>query len=956
MAARTRAESAIEDPREPVPLLLRELHSRVEGLSEREAERRLLVYGRNELVRRGGKRWTREVVNQLTHPLALLLWAAALLAFASGGAVLGSAIVAVVLLNGAFAFAQERQAERAIEALRSYLPQQAIVVREGRRRTVEAAELVPGDVLLVAEGDRISADARLLEGAVEIDLSTLTGESQPVFRSAELWDTAGPLIEARDLLFSGSACVGGEAKALVVHTGMQTELGRIAALTERVETDPSPLERQVRQVAWLIAGVAVAAGLLFLPIGWQLAGLPLGDAVNFTIGLIVANVPEGLLPTITLALAVGVAQLARRNALVKRLSAVETLGSAAVVCTDKTGTLTENRMRPSRIWTPLGELNLEQQVDLDEAMDANPVLGFLGRTVAACSSAELAPERSGKSRGEATEIGMLEAARALGIDVDVARREHRRLVLYRFDPKLRLMSTVDEREDGGITVHVKGAPEEVLERSTMIGGEADHLLITDADRRAVLAILERYAADGLRVLAVARRRLPDGSDPPRSREDAERELCLLGMVALFDPPRREVADAVASCRAAGIRILVVTGDYGPTAAEIARRVGIADDGYVITGETLEGMSDRDLDLLLRERRELIFARASPDAKLRIADALRAEGLVVAMTGDGVNDAPALRRADIGVAMGLTGTDVAREAATMILTDDNFATIVHAIEAGRQVFDNIRKFILYIFAHATPEIVPFLVFALSGGAIPLPLTVLQILAIDLGTEILPALALGREPAEPGLMSRPPRPRSQGVITRGLLYRAWVFLGLIEAALVMGGFFFVLATAGWVPGADVSAGSPLHADYLRATTMTFAGIVACQIGTAMAARTERASLKDVGVFTNRFLLIGLASEIVFAAMLIYLPPLQAVFGTAPLRPVDLAILLTFPPIVWGADELRRARARRDSRSAIAPRGGSTGPPPSRARAVVTPSTPTPSAVLPGRARCGAQDHRG
>jgi calcium-translocating P-type ATPase len=914
MAVATPVQSAIEDPREPLPRLFRELRSQPEGLSDREAERRLLVYGPNELVRRSGRRWPHEIANQLVHPLALLLWGAAALAFASGSPVLGAAIVAVILLNGAFAFAQERQAERAIEALRGYLPQQAVVVREGRRRTVEAVDLVPGDVVLVVEGDRISADARLLEGAVEVDLSTLTGESQPVLRSAEWRDTTGPPIEARDLVFSGSACVGGEAKAIVVRTGMQTELGRIAALTERVEAEPSPLERQVRQVAWLIAVVAVAAGLVFLPIGWQVAGLPLGDAVNFTIGLIVANVPEGLLPTITLALAVGVAQLARRGALVKRLSAVETLGAAAVVCTDKTGTLTENRMRPSRVWTPLGELDLERPVDLRAETAVNPLLGFLGRTVAACSSAELAPERTGKSRGEATEVGMLEAAQALGTDIGVARREHRRLALNRFDPKLRLMSTVDEREDGGITVHVKGAPEEVLERSTMIGGPDDHVPITAADRDAVLQVLERFASDGLRVLAVARRRLPDGSQPPARREDAERDLCLLGLVALFDPPRPEVADAVASCYAAGIRILVVTGDYGPTAAEIARRVGIADDGaLVVTGEKLDELSERDLGLLLSERRDLIFARTSPEAKLRIADALRSQGLVVAMTGDGVNDAPALRRADIGVAMGVTGTDVAREASTMVLTDDNFATIVDAIEAGRQVFDNVRKFILYIFAHATPEIVPFLVFALSGGAIPLPLTVLQILAIDLGTEILPALALGREPAEPGLMSRPPRPRSEGVITTALLSRAWIFLGLIEAALVMGGYFLVLATAGWAPGDDVSTGSPLHDDYLRATTMTFAGIVACQIGTAMAARTERASLRDVGVFTNRFLLIGLASEIAFAALLIYVPALQVVFGTAPLRPVDLAILLTFPVIVWSADELRRARARRSGRAA-------------------------------------------
>jgi magnesium-transporting ATPase (P-type) len=423
----------------------------------------------------------------------------------------------------------------------------------------------------------------------------------------------------------------------------------------------------------------------------------------------------------------------------------------------------------------------------------------------------------------------------------------------------------------------------------------------------VLATVERYARRGLRVLAVARRAIPEGAVPDR-REDAETGLELLGLVALFDPPRPEVAGAVARCHRAGIRIVVITGDYGPTAAEIARRVGIGgSDTRVVTGSELDGMSESRLDRLLAGGEELIFARSSPEAKLRIADAFRARGDVVAMTGDGVNDAPALRRADIGVAMGLTGTDVAREAATMVLTDDDFATIVAAIEAGRQVFDNVRKFILYIFAHATPEVVPFLVFALSGGAVPLPLTVLQILAIDLGTEILPALALGREPAEPGLMDRPPRPRGEGVIRRQLLTRAWLFLGGIEAALVLGGFFFVLLRAGWRPGDAVTAGHQLHGVYLEATTMTFLGIVACQVGTAVAARTDHASLRSVGLFTNRLLLWGIASELLFAAALVALPPLRAAFGTRPVGVPELGLLLLFPLLVWGADELRRAAPR-------------------------------------------------
>jgi magnesium-transporting ATPase (P-type) len=562
-------------------------------------------------------------------------------------------------------------------------------------------------------------------------------------------------------------------------------------------------------------------------------------------------------------------------------------------------------MRAERVWTPLGDTRLGAGDASAAASD--PVLGLLGRAIAACSTAELDPDRAGRSRGEATEVGLLEAARALGIDVDVARRAHRREILYRFDPKLRLMSTVDRREDGGLTVHAKGSPEEILARATSIAGPDDHVPMTGADRRLVLETMERYASQGLRVLAIARRRLPPGSEPPARREDAERELCLLGLVALFDPPRPEVAGAVAECHAAGIRIMVVTGDHGLTAAEIARRVGIGDGSRVVTGAELDELSEDDLDRLLAEG-EPIFARAAPETKLRIADALRANGEIVAMTGDGVNDAPALRRADIGVAMGVTGTDVAREAATMVLTDDNFATVVAAVAAGRRVYDNIRKFILYIFAHATPEVVPFLAFALSGGAIPLPLTVLQILAIDLGTEVLPALALGREAAEPGSMSRPPRPRSEPAIRRDLLVRAWVYLGLVEAALVLVSFLVVLRHAGWSPGDAVGAGTALHHAYLEATTMTFAGIVACQIGTAVAARTERASLRSIGLRSNAMLLWGIAFEIVFAAAVIYAPPLQDLFGTAALGPAELAALATFPVVVWGGDELRRAVVRR------------------------------------------------
>jgi magnesium-transporting ATPase (P-type) len=403
--------------------------------------------------------------------------------------------------------------------------------------------------------------------------------------------------------------------------------------------------------------------------------------------------------------------------------------------------------------------------------------------------------------------------------------------------------------------------------------------------------------------------LPAGATAPARREAAERELTLIGLVAMLDPPRPEVPAAIERVHRAGIRVYVVTGDNGLTAAAVAGRVGIGADGMrVITGTELDRMSEPQLDDLLGSGSEVVFARSSPEAKLRIADALRSKGQVVAMTGDGVNDAPALRRADIGIAMGRTGTDVAREAATMVLTDDNFATIAAAVESGRRVYDNVRKFICYIFTHAVPEVVPFLIFALAGGAVPLPLTVMQILAIDLGTDTLPALALSREPAEPGLMDRPPRSRTQGVISGAMLARAWGFLGLISATLVMTGFFLTLRHAGWQPGAPTGPGTPLNHAYRQATTVAWLGIVACQVGTAFAVRTDHASLRSVGVFTNRPLLAGIAVALAFAAALIYVPVLQAFFGTAALTPAQLAIVAPFPIIVWGADETRRWLIRR------------------------------------------------
>ena len=897
------------DPLRPLAELFRDLRTSPAGLSAREAARRQVVYGPNELTRSRARRWPRELLAQFTQPLAILLAAAAVLAWVGGTPALSIVVVAVIVLNAAFAFVQEMQAEHAVEALAAFLPATARVVRDGARCEIPARDLVPGDVQVITEGDRVCADARIIEGTVELDLSAMTGESQPASRSAGATEVSGSLLQARDLVFSGTTCTGGEASTVVTRTGMHTELGRIAALSQRGKAEPSPLERQVRRATWIIAFVAVVVGVAFLPAG-LVAGLGWTAAISFSIGLLVANVPEGLLPTITLALAVGVRELAHRGAVVKRLAAVETLGSTTVICTDKTGTLTENRMQVTQVWVPGAEFDATKPIN-------DLRVRLLAVSAIACTTAQGPNDAQPAGSGDSTELALLRMADDLGIGIDAGAREAARRRLFHFDADLKRMTTVDaEPGDGSgtVAIHMKGALETVLPCCTqLLDAAGEPGTLDDEVRQELGRALDRYATGGLRVLAVARRTLRTGQPVPQNREDAETDLALIGLVAMVDPPRAGVADAVARAHKAGMRINVITGDYGLTAAEIARQVGIGAQGRrIVAGEDLERMSEADLDTLLAGGEEIVFARTSPEAKLRICQALRANGEVVAMTGDGVNDAPALRHADIGIAMGRSGTDVAREAATMVLTDDNFATIVDAVDAGRRVFDNVKKFVLYIFAHAVPEVVPFLIFALSGGRVPLPLTVLQILAIDLGTETLPALALGREPAEPGLMSRPPRPRNQGVIDRALLVRAWGLLGVISAVLVMAGFFYTLWRGGWHPGDATGSGTALHHVYLQATSITFTGIVACQIGTAFAARTDRASLFTIGLLTNPLLLWGIAFELTFSAALVYTPPLQHVFGTASLAPMQLVILVPFPIIVWGVDELvRRARRQRGRR---------------------------------------------
>ncbi|MFZ1912963.1 MAG: cation-transporting P-type ATPase, partial [Propionicimonas sp.] len=652
----------------------------------------------------------------------------------------------------------------------------------------------------------------------------------------------------------------------------------------------------------------------------------------FALGMIVAFIPEGLLPTVTLSLAMAVQRMSKQHALVKKLSAVETLGRTTVICSDKTGTLTQNEMTVCNLWlasgsyevtgrgyAPVGDVQRDG-TSVSAAQDVDLLRLLSG--AALCSDARLVPPNAEIDRytvlGDPTEACLGVVAVKAGIDVASLQREQPRIRELPFDSRRKRMTTIHQLarpEDGSSRVaYVKGAPKEVLGLCSTV--ERNHVRspLSDRDRSDVMAANDGFARDGLRVLAVAYRLLGrDGDRLPTladlTQDVVEQELTLIGLVGMADPPRTEVAEAVATCRRAQIRIIMVTGDYGLTAESIAKRVGIVAGGQprVISGAELELLSDADLRQALSD--EVIFARVAPEQKFRVVSQVKAMGEVVAVTGDGVNDAPALKKADIGVAMGIAGTDVAKEAADIILTDDNFASIVRAIEEGRGVYGNIRKFLTYSLTSNVSEGAPSAAFLLSRGGIPLPLTVMQILTIDLGTDLVPALGLGTERPEPGVMDRPPRARTDRLMNQRVLVKAFAWYGLLETVFSMTAYFYVNIGNGW-PGVPLAASGPV---YERATTMTLAAIVFCQIGAVLNCRTDRQSLFTVGLLANRQVLVGIAVEVVLLSALIYVPFLQAVFGTTAIGPFDWLCLIALPIPMVLLDEVRKTVARRRSPSA-------------------------------------------
>ncbi len=905
--------------------VLRALDSSLDGLNENEAELRLKSNGPNEIREVRGRPLIYGLIANFTHLMALLLWAASVMAYIGDMPQLSVAIVAVIIINAGFSFWQEYRAERTVTEMKKLIPQYAWVVRSGVERQILARDIVPGDIIVLSSGDKIPSDARIVKDfEIQTDESILTGESRPIRKTSEsiaqgIQNAPHRLL---NMVYGGTTILSGSGVAVVFATGMKTQFGQIADLTETVKDESSPLQKEMKKVTAMVTALALLVGALVFPIALYL-NLGLAASFIFSIGIIVAFVPEGMLPTVTLALAMSMQRMAKRGAMMKKLSSVETLGCTTVICTDKTGTLTCNEMTTTKVWVwnrdirvsgagyaPIGKFYLgSAELQVEENADVKLLL-----TAAALSSdARLVPPTDQHPvwsiLGDPTE-GALQVA-ALKAGLTLTPPPTRRLV-FPFDSRRKRMTAIVEEYPGingkdqhtiQLRAYVKGAPAELLERCDRIVKGSDVVALTEASRTEVRRQMDIYAKEGFRVLGVAYRDLL-AQQLELTAENVETRLAFVGLMTMTDPPRPEVEEALHKCREAGIKVVMITGDYGLTAASVARRLGIIGDEHrIVTGEEMDSMSDASLTAILRKK-DVLFARVHPEHKLKIVSAFQALDEVVAVTGDGVNDAPALKKADIGVAMGLTGTDVAKEAADMILIDNNFASIVSAVEEGRTVYSNIRKFTKYIFTSNMPEVVPFIVFVLAG--VPLALTVMQILAVDLGTDMVPAIALGAEPPEEDVMKLPPRSRKQNLLSASLIANALLFLGTIESIAAMASYYWMNWINGF--GFDKPLAQPGSLVYNMATTMTLVGIVMIQVGNLFACRTDRESALKRSIRINPMIKTGLLVEIGIIIAIVYLPPLQIVFGTAPILFWHWLFPMIFAPIILLADELRKLIIRR------------------------------------------------
>jgi Ca2+-transporting ATPase len=884
------------------------------GLTSTEAAARLRQFGPNALAAEPSPPAWRRFVAQFQNPLVALLLVAAVIS--SGVWLLERdselpfetlTILVILLANAVLGFIQEARAEQAVAALRRMTAATATVLRDGQRQKILASQVVPGDILLIEEGDAIAADGRVIEAiGLQVSEAALTGESLPVSKCVEPLGEAAGLGDRRNMVFAGTVVTYGRGRAVVTATGMHTEVGRIAGLLQRTEDEATPLQAEIARVGRTLGAVVIAIAALIvvtvLLTSPAITSRVVVDALVIGVSLAVAAVPEGLAAILTIVLALGMQRMARRNVIVRRLAAVETLGSANVICTDKTGTLTRNEMTARCLITASGQVTFTgsgyaphgevlaadgRPLATDSPLYAEVVLALRAAALANNSALQVHGDRW-SIQGDPTEGALRVAAAKLSLSLEALEHEMPRLGELPFSAERKRMSTlhVDPHHADQMLVFAKGAPDVLLALCCAEQVGADVHPLSEARRRQILATVDGLADQALRTIGVAYRRMP--RQPGLPAEAIEHNLTFLGVFGLLDPPRPEAKAAVARAMQAGIRVIMITGDHPRTAAAIAAELDIAPPGArVITGAALESLDDSTLARLVRD--VSVYARVSPEHKLRLVQAFRQHGDVVAMTGDGVNDAPALKQADIGIAMGITGTDVAKEAADMILTDDNFASIVAAVEEGRAIFSNIRKFLRYLLSSNIGEVLTMflgLLFASSLMGMPaLPLLAVQILWINLVTDSGPALALGVDPPAPHLMRRPPRPRGQGVIDRAM----WAGLLLVGITMAIG---TLLMFDYGLPGGLI-AGS---GDVTYARTLAFTTLVLFQLFNVFSARSDRESAWTA-LFSNRWLWAAVLLSLAMQVAVVYLPALQRAFQTTPLAAGDwLACALVASSVVW------------------------------------------------------------
>jgi Ca2+-transporting ATPase len=885
-------KAAADAPRIPwhareVAETLAALGTRPEGLSAAEAEALLAVHGPNELVEKRRRSLFSMFLDQFKDFMIVVLLGAAVLAGALGEVADTIAILVIVVLNAALGFGQQYRAEKAMAALKKLAAAVATVVRDGTPAAIPAAALVPGDIVHLDAGAIVPADLRLIEARkLKVEEAGLTGESVPAEKQvAALADAGAPIGDRKNLAYKGTVVTYGRGAGVVVATGMRTELGRIAAMLQDEGEGTTPLQKRLVTFGKRLAVAILAICAVVFAFG-LLRGEPVLLMLLTAVSLAVAAIPEALPAVITISLALGAKKMVLQNALVRKLPAVETLGSVTWICSDKTGTLTMNRMTAEEVYAGA---RLVTAAELTEAAGAaakteGAPLATLLTAVALSNDAKV--DAAGAVIGDPTEAALFTLGAANGFPKAALEQRFPRLAELPFDAERKLMTTFHAWEDGKVVSFTKGAVEVVLERAVRVltaQGEAG------LAPEEILGVVDRIAGDGLRALGFGMRlwdRMPD--DPEAA--DAESGLTLLGLVGLMDPPRPEAKDAVALCREAGIVPVMITGDHPLTARAIARRIGILDDDHaddeVIAGRELEQLSLEEFERRVEQIR--VYARVAPEQKLTIVKALQDRGQFVAMTGDGVNDAPALKRADIGIAMGITGTDVSKEASSMILLDDNFATIVKAVREGRRIFDNIRKFIKYAMTGNSGEI--WTIFLAPFFGLPIPLLPIHILWINLVTDGLPGLALAAEPAEKGIMQRPPRPPRESIFAHGLgAHIVWV--GLLMGAAS-------LATQAW----------SIHAGVAHWQTMVFTVLCLSQMGHVLAIRSERDSLFSQGLLSNRPLAGAFLLTLALQLATIYVPALNPVFKTQPLTLAELGLTLAMSSVVFVAVEVEKLVRRR------------------------------------------------